>query len=338
MRIGIIAPPWVPVPPPAYGGTEMVVDLLARGLVAAGNEVLLFASGDSTCPVPRKWVIETTGDVPMGAVYVEMRHIIHAYDAMRDFDIVYDHTFTGLLYSERFPDLRVVTMSHNQFDEPILDIYRRVTPRVPIIAISHKQASLSKDVPIAKVIHHGVEVGDMPFGEGDGGFLLYLARMAPWKGAHRAAAMCREAGVPLKIAAKMRELPEKEYFESEVKPLLGDDIEFLGEVNHDEKLELLPQARALINPIRWNEPFGLAPVEALACGTPVLTYAEGASPEIVDDGVTGFICKDEADMVAKIGRIDEIDRKACREAAETRFTSSRMIQDHMDLFEFLLSR
>jgi glycosyltransferase involved in cell wall biosynthesis len=161
--------------------------------------------------------------------------------------------------------------------------------------------------------------------------------MTPEKGARRAALIAQLAGVPLLIAAKMREPLEKHFYEEQVKPLLGNGVEYIGEVANGERLELLRGARALLNPIRWPEPFGLVMIEALACGTPVLTFAEGAAPEIVDDGVTGFVCDDEAAMVRAISRIDGLDRSACRAAAEDRFSTARMVRDHLALFEHLRS-
>jgi len=231
----------------------------------------------------------------------------------------------------------VVTTNHGPFNEELRDIYRAIGGRIPIIAISHSQAATARDVPIAGVIHHGIDTEAFPFGAGDGGYLLFLGRMVPEKGARRAALIAQLAGVPLLIAAKMREPLELQFFEEQVKPLLGNGVEYIGEVANGERLELLRGARALLNPIRWPEPFGLVMIEALACGTPVLTFAEGAAPEIVDDGVTGFVCDDEAAMVRAISRIDTLDRGACRAAAETRFSTARMVRDHLELFQRLRS-
>ena len=335
MRIALIAPPWVPVPPPLYGGTEVVVDRLARGFHAAGHEVLLFTTGDSTCPVPRQWVLERSESLRMGGVVPEMRHVVHAYEAAKGFDIVHDHTLAGPVYAQRFPDLEVVTTNHGPFNDELLDIYRVIAPWVSIIAISHSQASYADGLPIARVIHHGIDVNEFPMGDGDGGYFFFLGRMAPDKGARRAARIARQAGVRLLIAAKMREPLEREYFDEQVRPLLGDDVEYVGEVGGDEKLELLAGAKALLNPIRWVEPFGLVMIEALACGTPVLTYRQGAAPEIVDDGVTGFLCDVHDEMAEAIHRVDELDRQACRAAVEERFSTERMVVDHLDLFESL---
>lgn len=337
MRIAVIAPPWAPIPPKLYGGIELIVDEQARGFQEAGHEVVLFATGDSTSLVPTKWVLEQAQGHRIGSCVPELRHVMHAYEAVQGFDIVHDHTVLGPAYSERFPDLKVVTTIHGPFNEELTDIYRRVAPRVPIIAISHNQRSHAPDIPIARVIHHGLNADSFPVGRGDGGYFLYLGRMAPEKGAHRAVEAAWKAGAPLLLAAKMREPWELEYFETYVKPYLNSDIQYLGEVPHDQKLRLLGGARALLNPIKWPEPFGLVMVESLACGTPVLSFPEGAAPEIIEDGKTGFLCQDVADMAGRIELVDQIDRATCRAAVENYFGTGRMVAEHLDLFEDLLA-
>jgi len=338
MRIALIAPPWTPVPPPLYGGIELIVDLLARGLQTAGHEVVLFTVGESTCPVPRRWVLEKAEGARIGAAVPELRHVVHAYESVRDVDIVHDHTVFGPLYAQRFPRLPVVTTVHGPFNEELTDLYGIMAERVPVLCISHDQRAMAPTVPVARVIHHGVDASAFPVGAGDGGYCLFLGRMAPEKGAHRAIAACRKAGVPLLMAAKMREAAERAYFEAEVKPLLSSDIRYLGEVPHEDKLDLLARAMALVNPIRWHEPFGLVMLEALACGTPVLSFAEGAAPEIVEPGKTGFLCADESELAEAIGRVGELDRRDCRAAVEGYFSVERMVDEHLDFFGQVLAQ
>ena len=337
VRIAQIAPPWTPVPPPLYGGIELVVDRLCRGLVKAGHDVLLYTTGDSTCPVPKAWVLDHAEGERIGMAVPEIRHVLHAYDAMRDVDIIHDHTLFGPFYAQHFPDLKVVTTIHGPFNDELTDLYSRVAARVPLICISHDQRRCAPQVPVAAVIHHGIDAEDFPFGDGSGGYLLFLGRMAPEKGPDRAAVVARKAGVPLIMAAKMREPWERAFFDAEVAPLLSDDIRYLGEVPHERKLELIAGARALLNPIRWHEPFGLVMTEALACGTPVISFAEGAAPEIIEHGKTGFLCADEAEMVDAVRRIGEIDRRACRAVVENYFSTTRMVDEHVKLFESILS-
>jgi glycosyltransferase involved in cell wall biosynthesis len=337
MRVAVIAPPWTPVPPSLYGGIELVVDRLATGFQAAGHDVLLYTTGDSTCPVPRGWVLPEAEGQRMGMAVPEIRHVMHAYDAVQDYDIVHDHTVMGPTYSQLFPGLKVATTIHGPFNDELTDLYARTAVRVPLIAISHAQRKPAPQVPIARVIHHGLDAADFPFGGGEGGYCLFLGRMSPDKGAHRAIAAAKKAGVPLLMAAKMREAWEFEYFEMQVRPHLSEEIQYLGEVPHEHKLQLLAGARALLFPIRWNEPFGMVMLEALACGTPVLAFPEGAAPEVVDDGRTGFLCHDETDMAQAIERADRIDRRTCRAAVEGYFSTERMVAEHLALFEEILS-
>jgi glycosyltransferase involved in cell wall biosynthesis len=337
MRIALVAAPWLPVPPTAYGGSEAVIDLLATGFVKAGHEVLLFTTGDSTCPVPRAWVRERSDLDLLGLSVIELHHLIHAYDAVADFDIIHDHTILGPVYAQGRCRGRVVTTNHAPFTAELNDIYRRIVPHAALIAISHDHASRSA-VPVSAVIHHGVRPEDFPVGPGDGDYLMFLGRFSPDKGAREAAILAHETGVDLVLAAKMREPGEFEYFHEQVEPLLDASVRYVGEVGLQRTLELLGSARALLNPIRWPEPFGLVMIEALACGTPVLTLRWGAAPEIVDDGTTGFVCDSDADLAARIGRIGELDRAACRRSVETRFSADRMVRDHLDLYERLLGR
>jgi glycosyltransferase involved in cell wall biosynthesis len=336
VRIGLIAPPWLPVPPPAYGGTEAVVDRLARGMQAAGHEVLLFTTGDATCPVDRRWVFETAQAPRMGEAVAELRHLVHAYEALASCDVVHDHTVVGPAYAERLPALPVVTTNHGPFDRELLDVYRAVAHRVPVIAISHAQAATARGLPLAGVIHHGIDVDRFPLGRGAGGHLLFLGRMTPDKGAEQAIAIARRAGVPLVLAAKMREPAERRYFERRIAPLLGPGVDYLGEVGGADKGGLLAGAVGLLNPIQWDEPFGLVMIEALACGTPVLATPRGAAPEIVDHGVTGFLGSED-ELVAAAGRLGELDRTACRAAVAERFSTTRMVEEHLDLFSRILA-
>jgi glycosyltransferase involved in cell wall biosynthesis len=341
MRIGIIAPPWTPIPPLLYGGIELVVDQLARGLQEQDHEVLLFATGDSTCPVPMQWTLPVAEGTRIGMAVPEIRHVIHAYESVRRCDVVHDHTIMGPFHAEHYPGLPVTTTIHGPFNDELSDLYRATADRVPLIAISHAQRRSSPDIPVARVIHHGIDAALFPVGDGkgdsEGPYVLFLGRMADDKGAHRAIEVARKAGIRILMAAKMREPWEVQYFTEQVEPLLGTDAVYLGEVSHERKLELLAGAAALVFPIRWNEPFGMVMIEAMACGTPVLAFPEGAAPEVVDDGRTGFLCEDEAEMVDGIGRLAELDRADCRLAVEGYFSTSRMVKEHIDHYKAMIA-
>ncbi|HJR26141.1 MAG TPA: glycosyltransferase, partial [Acidimicrobiales bacterium] len=301
MRVAVIAPPWVPVPPQGYGGTELVLDTLCRELVRQGHDVLLCATADSRCPVERRWTYGEALGIAAIAPGPELRHALDAHEAIRSWgaDIVHDHTLSGPHLAVGREGPPVITTNHGPFDGDLAALYRRLADRVPVLAISHHQAATAGDIPIAAVIHHGIDVAGVPIGSGAAGHVLFLGRMSPDKGVHVAIEVARGAGVPLKIAAKMSEKDEREYFDACVRPLLGGgDVEYLGEVGGSAKRALLADALCLLNPIRWPEPFGMVMVEALAVGTPVLATPCGAAPEIVDDGVTGFLRSDVASLTA----------------------------------------
>ncbi len=334
MRIAVIAPPWVPVPPPGYGGTEAVLDGLARGLDAAGHEVTLFASGDSSCPVPRASHFPHAVGIgrPDGGL-LEIRHVIAAYAEAGDFDVVHDHTLAGPIYAAGFFSGPVVTTNHGPFGEGLDEYYAAVGTRVPVIAISRSQAAAARGVRLAGVIHHGVEVKEFPEGDGRGGYVLFLGRIAASKGVHVAAEVARAAHIPLVIAGKCSEPAELLYFEEQVEPLLGAGVEYVGEVPVEEKLRLLAGAVCLLNPIAWPEPFGMVMLESLACGTPVVTTHCGAAPEIVEDGVTGVLADDHLGLVDAVAKASLLDRVRCREAAEENFSIERMVARHVEVYE-----
>ena len=322
----------------AYGGTEAVVDRLARGLAAEGHEVLLCATGDSTCPVPTRWIYPEGQGIQAG-LSVERRHLEHAYEVADEFDLVHDHTVLGPNFASSVTRTPVVTTNHGPFDREMRAIFGKVAQqRTPIIAISRSQARSAADIPIAAVIHHGIDVEQFPFAVTAGDYSLFLGRMSPVKGVDRAARAAHAAGERLVIAAKMREPAEIRYFEQCVEPLLDDRVVFVGEVGGAEKLQLLANARALINPISWPEPFGLVMIEALACGTPVLTFPCGAAPEIVQHGLTGFLCADEEQIAERLADVDALERAACRRSAVDHFSTRRMVSEHLDLYRMLLDR
>jgi glycosyltransferase involved in cell wall biosynthesis len=337
MRIGLIAPPWIPVPPPAYGGLEAVVDNLARGLAARGHDVCLFTVGESACPVTRRYLYPKAV-APIGDIRHEVTHALAGYDALADVDVIHDHTVAGpLLAASRYSPPPVVTTIHGPFTPASRRILAEAARHAATVAISHAQARTAGAVPITAVIHHGVDLDFYRPGSGGGGYLLFIGRMCPDKGVHRAIRIARRAGRRLVVVAKMREADEHAYYQREVRPLLGDDVELLIESSAPQRLGLLRHADALINPIGWPEPFGLVMAEALACGTPVLAFGNGAAPEIVEHGHTGYLCADEAEMVAALDQVHEIERRACRSAAARRFSLQRMARDHDRLYHTVLA-
>ncbi len=337
MRIGLIAPPWVPVPPPAYGGTEAVVDNLARGLAALGHDVRLFTVGESTCPVDREYLYEQAF-TPIGIAVPEAAHVLAAYEALADVDIIHDHTALGPLIGPRIDGPPVVSTCHGPFDPMNSRNIASYADHVAVVAISHDQKRRGEPVPITAVIHHGIDLDSYRYGPGGGGYLMWIGRMCAAKGPHRAVEFARAAGRRLVMVSKIREDDEREFYEKHVRPLLGPEDPEPQELPLQQRVRLLQHADALLNPIDWPEPFGLVMAEALACGTPVLAFPSGAAPEIVDHGRTGFLCTGTPDMLDAIERIDTIDRADCRADAEQRFDMHRMARDHVALYRRILAR
>jgi len=337
LRIGLVAPPWVPVPPTSYGGTEEFVDVLARGLVAIGHSVRLFTTGDSTCPVERSWVYPESVE-PLGLAVLEAAHVRGAYDALDDCDVIHDNTTVGPVWAAAVghPTPVVVTY-HGDFTSQLRDLYADVGRWCTLVAISASQRDSAPEVPFATVVHHGIEADRFTAGPGSGGYAMFLGRLAPEKGAAEAIAIARAAGVPLRIAAKMREQSEREYFSDFVEPHLGPDVQFLGEIGPAEREAQLGDAVALLNPITWAEPFGLVMIESMACGTPVVGYPSGSAPEVVDDGTTGFLCHDVDEAADALGRVGGLDRAACRHRVETEFSAAGMVRRYVDVYRDTLA-
>ncbi|MCU1531473.1 MAG: glycosyl transferase group 1 [Arthrobacter sp.] len=337
MRIGLIAGPWIPVPPATYGGTERVVDSLARGFAAAGHEVLLAVPSDSGSPFARVAGMRVSAPDEIGTTLSELSHVIRAYGGMRGVDIIHDHTLAGPLYPYRPLSVPVVTTIHGRLTPPVADIYRAIGRNTSIVAISRDQASHAPDVPVARVIHHGLDLSSVPEGTGRGGYVCFVGRMCPDKGVMEAITIARAAGVPLRIAAKMRDPDESRYFREVVEPVLGPDTEFLGEIGDREKYELMGGAFAFINAIQWPEPFGLVMIEALATGTPVVGTPVGSAPEVVDHGTTGYLAPVD-ELAVLLPRAAALSRTACRASVQERFSSERMVAGHLALFAHLVER
>lgn len=336
MRIGLVAPPWLAVPPESYGGTEAVVDNLARGLSARGHEVVLWTIGTSTCPVTRRYLYELP-PAPIGTALEEAAHVLAGYRSLTDVDIIHDHTTLGVLLAPLTRAVApMVSTQHGPFTAVSTAVYRDIARRAAVVAISHAQAERSAGVPIRAVIHHGIDLDCYSPGPGGGGYLLFVGRMSPEKGVRRAIEVARRAGRHLVIVTKMREQQERDYFDAEVGPLLHPDVEIVFEPDFGCRLRLLQHADALLDPIAWQEPFGLVMAEALAVGTPVLVSPLGAAPEIVDHRRTGFLCESDDEFAEAIQAIPLIDRDACRRAAEQRFSQERMAADHEALYERLI--
>ena len=341
MRIAILSPPWFPVPPTGYGGIEWVVSLLADGLADAGHDVTLFASGDSKTKADLAFAYKQAPSERIGQTLPEVHHALACYERADDFDVVNDHS--GVLGAVLGGCVRtpvVHTMHGPLGGEPgrVYEQVAAVNPGIGFISLSLNQRKPLPDLPWVANCPNALDLSAYPVVPHKGDYLLFLGRMSADKGAHRAIEVAHEAGLGLKIAGKMREPAEKEYFEEYVRPKLAWGIEYLGEVDHLEKVSLLQEARATLFPIEWEEPFGLVMIESMACGTPVIATRWGAVPEVIEDGRTGIVVDDYHDMVDALSAADELDPMECRRYVEERFGAERMVHDYEDAYRRVLER
>ena len=341
MRIAILSPVWFAVPPTGYGGIELIVSLLADGLVDAGHEVTLFASGDSLTKAELDAVYERPPSELIGRSLPELRHALSCYTRAGDFDVINDHSgmpAAALAGTLRTPVLHTV---HGPLDGEAGGVYEsiaQIAPDVGLISISLNQRRPKPELPWAANIPNALDLSLYPCKPHRGDYLLFLGRMSPDKGAHRAIAVAMELGLPLKMAGKNRERKEKQYFAEFVEPHLGHGIEWLGEVSHGTKVELLQDARATLFPIEWEEPFGLVMIESMACGTPVIATRHGAVPEVIEHGLSGLIVDSYRKMPEALEQADELDPLECRRYVEERFAPERMVGDYVEAYRAAAER
>ena len=336
MRIAQVSPPWVAVPPKGYGGIEWVVSLLADGLVDLGHEVTLFASGDSETNANLEYVFDRApGPTAINSIWHDTMHSLFVYRDLSRFDVIHQHTVWSGLVASSLIDLPVVHTLHGSFTPQMRQLYSQLADRLWFVAISEAQRAFMPELRYGGVVYNGIDVGMYPLREEKEDFLLFLGRANPDKGAHLAAEAAAAAGMRLVMAVKIAEASERDYWTREVEPRLPEGTEILGEITLQEKAELLGRAKAVLFPIDWPEPFGLVMTESMACGTPVIATPRGSVPEVIDDGITGFIVPVEdypAEAAKAIARLGEIDPKACRERVERLFSKEAMVAGYDEIF------
>lgn len=339
MRIAQIAPLHEAVPPKLYGGTERVVSFLTEELVWMGHDVTLFASGDSETsaklhPVWSRALRLDPGIRDTTAPHMLMMEQVRQYSDQ--FDILHFHMdYWSFSLFSRQPTPFLTTM-HGRLDLPELQPVFDAFPNVPVVSISDSQRRPLPQANFVRTVLHGLPEKLLTPQPVTPSYLAFLGRIAPEKAPDRAISIARQCGIPLKIAAKI-DRADAEYFEQKIKPLLaGGGVELIGEINDAEKPAFLSGAHALITPIDWAEPFGLVMIEAMACGTPVIAYNRGSVPEIVENGLSGYIVEDEVSAVAAVKRLDQIDRARVRQRFEERFTARRMADDYVSLYKALM--
>jgi glycosyltransferase involved in cell wall biosynthesis len=323
LRIAMLAPPWIPVPPPGYGGIEAVVDLLTDALVAMGHDVDLFCAPGSRSRARARPLLERARPDDIGRALFEADHVALAFAEIdsagrrgEPFDVVHDHSgYTALAMADRLT-IPLVHTVHGPIDNETAAYYSRHGPKGSIVCISHAQARTAPDTArVDAVVHNPIDVDAWPVARRKDDYLLWVGRIVPEKGPHRAIRVARAAGRRLILAGPVQPGYER-FFAEEVEPHIdGSQVGYIGEVGGAQKQRLFANAYAFLMPIRWPEPFGMVIVEALAAGTPVLAFAHGAAPEIIEHGETGFLVDDEDEMAEMVDRVSEIPPERCREAA-----------------------
>jgi glycosyltransferase involved in cell wall biosynthesis len=340
LRIAQVAPLYESVPPKLYGGTERVVSFLTEELVAQGHEVTLFASGDSKTQArllsPSKKSLRLNTDcVDRLAHHILLLQLVQ--NEIENFDIIHYHIdYLHYPLSRLYPSPHVTTL-HGRLDIPDLqDLYRTYSD-MPVVSISRSQRKPLPWVNWMGNVYHGLPKNTFRANLNEGKYLAFLGRVSVEKRVDRAIEMAIRTGLPLKIAAKI-DKEDMEYFESEIKKLLDHPlIEFVGEINETEKEKFLGEAKALLFPIDWSEPFGLVMIEALACGTPVIAYNNGSVPEILEHGRSGFIVSNQDEAVKAVENISLLNRAECRHVFEERFTSTVMTDAYMQVYKQIIA-
>jgi glycosyltransferase involved in cell wall biosynthesis len=332
MQIALIAPPFISVPPDAYGGTELFIAHLAESLVDSGHRVVVYANGASRVRCEVRSLYPDRCWPPVDPTSGYLRNADHTAwsiaDAAKSADVIHLNDAIGLPMT-RLTNVPVVLTLHHPH-EPVLSAFYEQYPAIEYVAISDAQARRER-MPNITTVHHGVRTDGYRFSADKGDYVAFLGRIVPCKGAHTAITVARRAGLRLKIAGETQPIYER-YFRDQVLPHIdGDQIQYLGEADEALKNELLSGARALLFPIEWDEPFGLVMIEALACGTPVLAFAGGSVAEIVQDGVNGWICRDVDDM-ARRAASPGISSQSCRAWVCRHFSCERMANDYVDVY------
>jgi glycosyltransferase involved in cell wall biosynthesis len=340
MKIAQVSPLYESVPPKRYGGTESVIHHLTEELISRGHEVTLFASGDSVTSA--KLVPVCKNALRLDADCIDP--FVHHFNMMemvekeaRSFDIIHSHI--DYLY---FPIMRrskntYLTTLHGRLDIPELDPLFREYKDIPLVSISNSQRKPFPYSNWMRTVFYGLPLDLYNFNKKGGDYLVFVGRISPEKRIDRAIEIAKKAGIQIKIAAKVDKV-DNDYFELKIKKLLDHPlVDFIGEVGEKEKEELLGNALGFIYPIDWPEPFGLAMIEAMACGTPVLAYNCGSVPEVLDEGITGFGVNSLREAVAAVSRLSSLDRRKCRDAFERKFSVQRMADDYLTIYESMIN-
>ncbi|HBE90765.1 MAG: glycosyl transferase [Candidatus Andersenbacteria bacterium RIFCSPHIGHO2_12_FULL_46_9] len=334
MRVAMLAPIHWRTPPQHYGPWELVASLITEGLVKQGVDVTLFASRDSLTKGRLHAIADTVGEGrTLGARVWEVLHIAEAFEHANEFDLIHSHYDWQPLTYSRLVSVPVVTTIHGLSSAEILPAYKKYNDRVAYVSIS--TADRHPELKYAATVYHGIDLNQFTFKSEPGQYLVFFGRISHDKGAREAIEVALQTKLPLVLAGIT---PEKKYFEEEIKPLIdGQQIRYVGNAGPKERDRLLGDAIALLHLINFDEPFGLAPVEAMACGTPVIAMTRGSMPEIIKDGATGFLVQTLEEAVTAVGRIKSIDRETCRRHVADNFSVEKMVEGYLGVYQKLLA-
>lgn len=337
MKILQIAPLWIPVPPITYGGTELVISWLTEELVKRGHEVTLLASGDSKTsanllPIWPKSLWRTKLSAPhavFALIYEKLSQI------QEEFDIIHDHCEFYTAPFAPFLKRPLVSTIHHPMYEELIILFKKF-PQINYVAVSKNQKRSAPGVNFVKTIYHGLPIEKYPFNPNPKDYLLWLSKISPEKGPAEAIEVAKKSGQKLIISGNI--LAEfGDYFDYRLKPLIdGEKIQFVGAANFEKKIELFQNAKAFLYPVKRPEPFGLVVIEAMACGTPVIAYKEGALPELIKDGKTGFLVSNQEEMIEALKKIDEINRLDCKRHVSRKFSLRKMVNKYEALYYKIL--
>ncbi len=339
MRVAVVAPVWVRVPPEQYGGIEIVVNLTVEELVRQGKDVTLFATGNAITDAKLRWIYPEAVGFASGHQSFPETQVAWAYSQANEFDVIHNHAGVAGITMARLIDKPVVTTLHNNYFIPENPVFFEQNKDNQFFTpISDAQKREIPGVNFTRTVYNAIDTTRYPFSDQKEDFLLSLGNLWEVKGHDTAIAVAKKLGMKLIIAGKLDPKGE-EFFRTKVKPQVdGEQIVFEGQISQERKLELFCKAKAFLFPIRWEEPFGLVMIESMVCGTPVIAFRHGSVPEVIEDGKTGFVVDTVEEMVNAVKKIDTISPKACREHVEREFSPLKMAEGYWEAYAEVLEK